>query len=164
METSLVAQAGNDKSGGAQLEAIFDDLVRCETRLYNGADAVMRRHGLSTSQFEFLRYIHAHRDARAADMATYFAVGVGATSKGITRLEARGWITRAPNPADGRSSLLRLTADGAALLSRASEEFASFLAPLLEAGIDPRQLPRIAHALSTLRSRLEGGNIGTPTG
>src|SRR4051794_8734346 len=69
----------------------FDDLVRCETRLYNAVGERLRaEHGLVTSQFEFLRYFRDHPGSRVADTATNFAAGIGAISKGVDRLEARG--------------------------------------------------------------------------
>ena len=101
------------KSSAADLPGFFADLVRCETRLYNALnDRLRERHGIVTSQFEFLRYLRDHPGSRVADLATEFAVGIGATSKGVDRLEKQGWVVRQPNPSDRRSSLLALTDDG----------------------------------------------------
>ena len=44
---------------------LFDDLVRCETRLYNALnDRLRERHGIVTSQFEFLHYLRERPGAR----------------------------------------------------------------------------------------------------
>ena len=65
-----------------------------------------------------------------------------ATSQGIERLGGQGWVTRRPNPADRRSSLLVLTDAG-----RLGELITS---PM--------------RALSEPRAALEHDGIGTPMG
>jgi len=149
-------------SDRVDLPSLFSDLVRCETRLYNALnDCLRERHGIVTSQFEFLSYLRGHPEARVADIAAEFAIGIGATSKGADRLESRGWVVRQPNPADRRSSLLALTEAGAELVDAASVTFEERLAELL-AGAS--SLPTVARALSGLRCALERDQIGTPTG
>ena len=127
------------KSGGGavDLPAFFADLVRCETRLYNALnDRLRERHGIVTSQFEFLRFLRDHPGARVADLAAEFAVGIGATSKGVDRLEKQGWVVRQPNPSDRRSSLLALTDDGLQLVDAAEETFTEGLAELIGGTLD----------------------------
>ncbi|WP_405138653.1 MarR family winged helix-turn-helix transcriptional regulator [Nocardia sp. NBC_01388] len=155
------------KSSGetVDLMGFFSDLVRCETRLYNALnDALRERHGIVTSQYEFLRYLRDHPAARVADVAVEFAIGIGATSKGIDRLERQGWVVRQPNPSDRRSSLLALTADGLHLVDAAEATFTARLAELLAGTLEASPLAAAAQALSTLRSGLERDQIGTPTG
>ncbi|WP_405853817.1 MarR family transcriptional regulator [Streptomyces sp. NBC_01515] len=151
--------------GVADLQGFFADLVRCETRLYNALnDRLRERHGIVTSQFEFLRFLREHPGARVADLAAEFAIGVGATSKGADRLENQGWIVRQTNPADRRSSLLALTADGSQLLGAAETTFAAGLSELVEGALDQSTTAAAAQALRQLRSALERDHIGTPTG
>ena len=151
--------------GVADLQGFFADLVRCETRLYNALnDRLRERHGIVTSQFEFLRFLREHPRARVADLAAEFAIGVGATSKGADRLEKQGWIVRQTNPADRRSSLLALTADGSQLLDAAETTFAAGLSELVEGTLDQSTTAAAAQALRQLRSALERDRIGTPTG
>ena len=155
------------KSSGdpVDLPGLFADLVRCETRLYNALnDRLRERHGIVTSQFEFLGYLRDHPGSRVADLAAEFAVGIGAISKSTDRLEKRGWVVRQPNPADRRSSLLALTDDGLALVRAADGTFAERLAELFEEAIGTLPLPAAAQALSGLRSVLERDQTGLPTG
>ncbi|MEV4612545.1 MarR family transcriptional regulator [Kitasatospora sp. NPDC049258] len=147
------------------LPGFFADLVRCETRLYNALnDRLREQHSIVTSQFEFLRHLRDHPGARVADLATEFAIGIGATSKGVDRLEKQGWVVRRPNPTDRRSSLLALTDDGSRLVTAAETTFAAGLAELLADTLDPAAVPVVAQALSRLRSALERDRIGMPTG
>jgi MarR family multiple antibiotic resistance transcriptional regulator len=67
------------------------------------------RHELTFAQYAFLNYLRTSPRARVGDIATNFAIGIGATSKGMDRLERLGRVQRLPNPADRRSSLLGTT-------------------------------------------------------
>jgi len=153
------------KSATDGLIQLFDDLVRCETRLYNAIGETLRReHGIATSQYEFLRYFRDHPGSRIADVAMNFAAGIGAISKGVDRLEARGWVTRHPNPADGRSSLVSLTPAGADLVAEAESTFRQRLAELVSGAVTPSEIDATGPVLARLRTALEGGRVGLPVG
>lgn len=144
---------------------LFTDLVRCETRLYNTLnDRLRERHGIVTSQYEFLHYLREHPGSRVADLATEFAIGIGATSKGIDRLERQGWVARQPNPADRRSSLLVLTADGRRLTDAAERTFTERVTELIETALDGTRTATAARTFALLRAALERDQIGLPTG
>jgi DNA-binding MarR family transcriptional regulator len=160
-----MADTSPSSEPASELEILFGDLVRCETRLYNGLNDWLReRHGIVTSQYEFLHYLRGHPGARVADLAAEFAVGVGAISKGTDRLERQGWVARQPNPADRRSSLLVLTEEGARLTDAAERTFSEHVTELIAGTLDASQIAAVAQALSLLRSTLERAQVGTPTG
>lgn len=141
--------------------SFFDDLVRVETRLYNAIGEKLRvEHAIRASQFEFLRYLRDHPRSRVADVAVTFVAGIGAISKVFDRLEARGWATRLPNPADGRSSLISLTPRGAALVAEAEQTFNDRLAELISAD----QIAAARATLAALRRELEHERVGVPIG
>jgi MarR family multiple antibiotic resistance transcriptional regulator len=145
--------------------AFFADLVRCETRLYNQFNDELRAvHGLVTSQYEFLRYLRDHERPRTTDVAAEFAIGVGAVSKFVDRLEARGWLIRMPNPANRRSTILTLTDEGRTLIDAADKTFQMRLAEILAAAATPEQIAVSASVLARLRSTLERDGLGQPTG
>ena len=147
------------------LPGFFSDLVRCETRLYNALnDRLRERHGIVTSQFEALRYLRDHPGSRVADLAAEFAIGIGATSKVVDRLERQGWAARQPNPSDRRSSLLNLTDDGRRLVDAAEGTFSERLAELMADALQESPVTAAAQTFSRLRSVLERDQIGTPTG
>lgn len=145
--------------------SLFADLVRCETRLYNALnDRLRERHGIVTSQYEFLRYLREHPESRVADLAAEFAIGIGATSKGVDRLERHGWVARLPNPADRRSSLLVLTEDGARLADAAEQTFTDRVTELVEGALGHARVAAGTEVLALLRAALERDQIGMPTG
>jgi DNA-binding MarR family transcriptional regulator len=146
-------------------EQLFDDLVRCETRLYTAVgERLKAEHGIVASQFELLRYLARHPRSRVADLAANFAIGIGATSKGVDRLEARGWVRRVPNPDDRRSSLLELTPAGEALTAAATETFREHLAELLGPVVRATEAAAVAPVLAALREALEERGAGLPAG
>lgn len=155
--------ASNSANEG--LAAFFDDLVRCETRLYNAVGEKLRdAHGIVTFQFEVLRYLRDHPGSRVADVAANFAAGIGAISKSVDRLEARGLVTRLPNPADGRSSLISVTASGAALVTEAERTFNDRLGELIAPTVSSGQVDAARTALAALRRALEDARLGLPVG
>ncbi|MGC5165699.1 MarR family winged helix-turn-helix transcriptional regulator [Luteimicrobium sp. DT211] len=145
--------------------ALFDDLVRCETRLYNAVGERLRaEHGLTTAQYELLHRLADRPASRVADLAAYFAAGVGAVSKMVDRSEARGWVRRVPNPDDRRSSLIELTASGAVLVTEARRTFDARLGELLDGVLAPDDVAAVASVLARLRGSLEGARVGLPVG
>ncbi|GAA1544439.1 MarR family winged helix-turn-helix transcriptional regulator [Kribbella lupini] len=139
-----------------QLTALFADLVRLETRLYNALDARLKaEHDLPLGQFEFLRFIAGRTTTRVYDMAQEMAITVGATSKAVDRLEAAGRCRRTANPDDRRSSLVEITPAGAAILAAATPTVEAELRHRLGAVLSADALEELAGTLSTLRQRAE---------
>ncbi|MFJ1601823.1 MarR family winged helix-turn-helix transcriptional regulator [Streptomyces sp. NPDC088253] len=144
---------------------VFADLVRYETRLYNVLGERLRaEHGLTAGQFEFLRIIGGRDDCRVNDLAQEVAITVGATSKGVDRLEAAGWVSRRPNPQNRRSSLLALTEAGRQLLDAATPTFENELRTWLADPLTARSLEQLATALAQLRGTVEDARVGMPSG
>nr|AGU09703.1 MarR family [uncultured organism] len=147
------------------LIGFFDNLVRSETRLYNAlSDALRAEQGIGMVQFEFLRHLGSHADARVGDVAATFAVGVGATSKAFNRLEQEGWVRREPDPADRRSSFLRLTDSGRSVVDGAEAVFRRELVKLVGQAVSKSELGSASRTLGRLRGFLESGGLGTPVG
>ncbi|WP_067678147.1 MarR family winged helix-turn-helix transcriptional regulator [Nocardia miyunensis] len=146
-------------------DTLFADLVRAETRLYNAvAERLKARAGVAAGHFELLRFVRDHPGARVADVASTFAIGVGATSKIVDRMEKQGWIERRPNPANRRSSLLALTPDGESVASRAEPIWQAAIREILGTAVSRDQLAGLSEALAALRSDLEQRHLGLPTG
>ncbi|WP_420000528.1 MarR family winged helix-turn-helix transcriptional regulator [Streptomyces boninensis] len=55
---------------------------------------------------------------RASELAGFFGVGKATMSRQLRALEELGLVTREPDPADGRASLLVLTPEGAQRVNR----------------------------------------------
>ena len=157
--------ASNAMEGNVAFDTVFTDLVRVETRLYNAVgERVKAEAGVGAGHFELLRYIRDHPDARVADLASAFAIGVGTTSKIVDRLEKEGWMERRPNPANRRSSLLALTPAGQAIVSRAEPAWQAAIQEILGGAVTPEELTALSLALGALLADLERRHLGLPAG
>jgi DNA-binding MarR family transcriptional regulator len=138
------------------LTALFTDLVRLETRLYNVLDARLKaEHDLPLGQFEFLRFTAAHGTTRVFDLAREMAITVGATSKAVDRLESAGRVRRTANPHDRRSSLVELTPLGERDLAAAAPTVEAELNTWIGSVLPAAVLEQLATRLSMLRQRAE---------
>ena len=141
---------------------VFFDLVRVETRMYNAVSARLREErGLSLGQFEFLAIIDRIPGCRVLDIAGEIAITVGAVSKAVDRLVAADWCLREPHPQDRRSSVLRLTAQGEAMLAAARPVVERELAALT-ATVSRGDLAKVGATMAALRAVLEAGSVGQP--
>jgi DNA-binding MarR family transcriptional regulator len=96
------------KSG---LEKIAD-LVRAQSWREDGA-------GLPPTQRALLIALgRSAQGLRAGEVAANLGVSAASLSDSVRAVEARGWLQRAPDPADARASRLTLTAEGAALAAK----------------------------------------------
>lgn len=99
-------------------------------------------------------YELAHEDQpTASELGRGLGLDAGYLSRILRRFEQRGWLERAPSPADARQSLLRLTPAGreafAPLQQRSHDEAAAMLAPLPHA-----QRDSVIAAMATLQRAL----------
>ena len=129
--------------------------------LHDAARAVRKRfearavaHGLTAAQWRMLiRVCKARGGAPQAHFADLLEIEPISVSRLLDRMEAMGWVTRAPDPKDRRVRLVFPT-------PKALEAFASFkpvaddvYAEALE-GITPDQHSQLLDALATITANL----------
>ncbi|MFI9581529.1 MarR family winged helix-turn-helix transcriptional regulator [Streptomyces sp. NPDC052236] len=102
----------------------------------------------------FVRLEDAGRQ-RATELAAYFGVGKATMSRQLRVLEDLGLVTREPDPADGRASLVRLTDEGMARFRQVRdarrERYVNKLADW-----DQAEIAELARLLHQLNERAEG--------
>ena len=103
-------------------------------------------------------YELAHRDQpTATELGRDLALDAGYLSRILRRFESRGWLARAPSPADARQSLLKLTATGheafAPLQQKSRDEAAALLASLPPAARD-----KLLGAMDTVQQLLDASH------
>lgn len=96
--------------------------------------------------------LHRHGEMRMSKLADLLAIDPSVTSRHVAHAAERGWIERQPDPLDGRSRLLRLTASGEQLLREISGRCVETLAGVLQDWSDD-EIGR----LNTLLARLRAG-------
>lgn len=132
-------------------------LMRCAALVQQQLDPTFAEFGMSGWEFDMLATLRrSGAPYRLAPTTLFSALMVtsGTMTHRLQRLEARGWITRVPNPEDARSTLVELTAEGFALIERAVQAHVAnehrMLAPL-----SPALLQQIDAGLSTWLQALE---------
>jgi DNA-binding MarR family transcriptional regulator len=144
--------SGNDRIVMTDLKALFSELIRFETELWNAIDARLRAaYDLPLSRFEPMQVIARHKTCRVNDIAEELAITVGGTSKLVDRIEACGHCRRRPDPDDGRSSIIELTAAGRRLLVAATDTVERELADRLGSAVSARALQQFNGTLTKLR-------------
>jgi DNA-binding MarR family transcriptional regulator len=93
-------------------------------------------------------------DQRCSALATKVGVDVSVASRQLAALERSGYVERHPDPQDGRASLLRLTAEGAAALAAARALRADWSLSAL-AGWDEEEARLLSDLLDRLVADLE---------
>jgi DNA-binding MarR family transcriptional regulator/N-acetylglutamate synthase-like GNAT family acetyltransferase len=107
-------------------------------------------------------YELAHRDQpTATELGRELGFDAGYLSRILRRFEGRGWLERAPSPADARQSLLRLTEAGhaafAPLQQRSRDEAAALLQSLPAA-----RREQLVAALETVQRLLDDQPVAAP--
>ncbi|MGA8636279.1 MAG: MarR family transcriptional regulator [Candidatus Dormiibacterota bacterium] len=85
-------------------------------------DQLQQDSGLSHFEYGILAAL-SDADAetlRMSELAIYANGSLSRLSRAVTRLEGRRWVTRRPDPADGRYTLAVLTDSGRAVLIKAA--------------------------------------------
>ncbi len=132
--------------------AIFNELVRFETELWNGVDVRLRSEfDLPLTRFEPMQVIERVASCRVYDIAAELSITVGGTSKLDDRIEAAGHCRRVANPDDRRSSLIELTNAGRRLLAKATVVFEEELRTRLGSAVSAQRLTQFHATLRQLR-------------
>ena len=115
----------------------------------------VRPSGLTPSQKTVL--IHLERNGQATVSALAKAEGVRPQSMGATvaSLEALGFVEGAPNPNDGRQTVLTVTADGHAWIKAARAESADWLFRAISANLNAAEQAELASAVRLLARLVE---------
>jgi DNA-binding MarR family transcriptional regulator/GNAT superfamily N-acetyltransferase len=107
-------------------------------------------------------YELAHRDQpTATELGRGLALDAGYLSRILRRFESRGWLARAPSPADARQSLLKLTEAGyaafAPLQQKSRDEAQALLATLPTAARE-----KLISAMATVQELLDPAPAQAP--
>src|SRR3954451_20579234 len=109
---------------------------------------------LPTEDYPFYVTIGADGPLTPTALADYLMMPLSTAIFRVKRLEARGRAERVPNPDDGRSFLIRLTAEGQRLLDEARPVFRDY-AEAVEARLGREQVDALSEALVALREAVD---------
>ncbi|MBS1183042.1 MAG: transcriptional repressor MprA [Proteobacteria bacterium] len=99
-------------------------------------EAIFRSHGLDSGEFDVLATLRRSGPPyrlRPTELYRWLMISSGGLTARLARLEKAGYIARLPDPDDNRSTLVELTADGAAIVERAFRQDMAFESAVLAA-------------------------------
>lgn len=127
-------------------------LYRARDHLYDDLAAVLAPFDLLPADFDVLAALRTQPPPRTLTPTVLYRsllLSSGGLTKILHRLEARGLVTRPPNPTDRRSRLVRLSPRGEGFLQEALDDVIAheerFLAPLHASEI--KELTRLLNKL-----------------
>lgn len=122
-------------------------------------DKALAGTGMSPDEFGFYSVIVDNQPITPKRISELVGMPPTTVSSFLSRLIAIGHISKKRNPADGRSFLIELTAEGLEALREAAKRFA----PAQDAVIDQLKLP-VEQVTDTLRQLTEAVQAATPSG
>ena len=141
----------NTKKRGAHPQVIktLDSVRRLVRSLRSVATAVERDTGLSTAQTFVLQLLDESPAESVNELAERTATDQSSVSVVVSRLEAKGLVSRAPSPDDARRTMVSITTAGRHLLKRKPSTVQSRLVRALEK-MPPENLLSLEHELTQL--------------
>ena len=144
----------------ADPRTLGSDLLSVVARLNRLAT---QRAGLDVpyAQVRLLAQVEEQGPARISTLAAADHCSQPTMTTQVQRLEAEGWVTREPDPADARAVLVAITPAGAAALQGARERRADVVAPHV-AALPPAKRDVLTEAVSILQGLVADAG-STPT-
>lgn len=130
----------------------FDAVVGYEIALWNTIDGELGAQGvIRLGHLHALRVLDAYGGrARVQEISEDIGITVGAASKLVDRLERDGLAERKPNPANRRSSLIRLTPQG----QRSLADGLAVAQATLDRAVGDEDVEQVTAVLERLQGRL----------
>lgn len=137
-----VVRVLDDARIGLEARAVSDDhldlkiwlrLLACSTQIEQEIRSRLRqRFGTTLPRFDYLAQLERHPDGLRMSALSRYMMVTGGNVTGLTdQLVADGWVERSPDPEDGRSYRVRLTAQGRREFAAMAAEHELWLAELL---------------------------------
>jgi len=132
-------------------------LVGVLIRLPNALDAQLRRDaGLSHFEYQILAALSMSESGTLpmSDMAEFAESSLSRLSHACRRLEAQGWVTRSPDPEDGRVTRAALTKAGRAKIVEAAPGHVRRVRSLVFDPLTKQQVKHLGQALARVHDRI----------
>ncbi len=121
------AQIWRDRFGPADAMAAATSVMRVQQLLLAEFDRICRPYDLTFARYEALVLLTFSRTGALpmAKIGERLMVHPTSVTNTIQRLEAAGFVTREPNPRDGRGTLARVSEQGRAVVDKVTGELMS---------------------------------------
>jgi DNA-binding MarR family transcriptional regulator len=118
------ASTWRERFGPSEAMAAATSIMRVQQLLIGEFDRICRPHGLTFARYEALVLLSFSRVGALpmAKIGERLMVHPTSVTNTIQRLESAGFVTREPNPRDGRGTLARITESGRDAVTRVTKE------------------------------------------
>ncbi len=103
------------------------------------------------TQMSVLGRLDRYGPASTSDLAAAERVRPQSMAQTVRELEAAGWVSRRPDPGDGRRAILSLTDDGVARLQANRAQREDWLTQALQRELEPAEIEQLSEAIALLR-------------
>ena len=102
-------------------ESVVLSLLHTQQLLDRLSESFFRGHGMTAAQFNLLMILwdYRGRPLKQTELADLLVVNRASVGEAIARAVKLGWISRSPDPRDGRALSVRISPKGASALRRA---------------------------------------------
>lgn len=138
--------------------AVMGRIARIAQVVQVRSDSVLAGQGVTRAEFDVISLLARHGGTLSPTrVSTELIISGAGVTKRLKRLDSAGLISRIPDPADGRGSLVQLTAEAWDLLRPILEAVLDFEGRLL-AGLEPAVGAQLATGLRELLLSVEAGS------
>jgi DNA-binding MarR family transcriptional regulator len=132
-------------------------LLACTTQVETEIRRRLRsRFGISLARFDYMAQLYRHREGLKMKALSHCLMVTGGNVTGLTdELASDELVVREQDPADRRSSRVRLTAKGRRVFEGMAKEHEGWLLELL-GGVDAGTVQQLYQSLGELRRQLVG--------
>jgi DNA-binding MarR family transcriptional regulator len=145
------AQIWAERFGSADAMAAATSVMRVQQLLLAQFDRICRPHGLTFARYEALVLLTFSRTGALpmAKIGERLMVHPTSVTNTVKRLEAAGFVTREPNPRDGRGTLARVTEQGREVVDKITGELMA--ADFGLGALDERERDLLVNLLRSIR-------------
>ena len=113
---------------------------------------MLKADGVGTAEYDFIHVVRKNPGITQAALREILTLDKGAAARRAASLEAKGYLVRKPNPADGRSQLLYAT-DKADSLKNSKASVEAMYYEWLEEALTPEDSAQFCRILNILYER-----------
>ncbi|MFC8448584.1 MarR family winged helix-turn-helix transcriptional regulator [Kitasatospora sp. NPDC057223] len=154
-----------DASGDERLALTFSQhVVRLQTVFEQAIAPTLAAQGLTPAELDVLaalRSVGAPYEQRPKELAARLLLTTGGLSNVLRRLDARGLVSRVPDPSDGRSHNVRLTPEGVTTTLATTAAATTALQRVL-AAVPAATLQDTLHQLRSILGAVDGSRADPP--
>lgn len=154
VEAARASAAVGDTSSADLAVSVVGRLFRLAERLVDLQDRGARDYGLGFARGRVLWALQESGPVLMRALSQALGISPRTVTGLIDALEADGWVTRSPHPADRRATIISLTPASEATLARLREYYEG-LAHDLVGDLPEGDLARCRAVITTLESRLD---------